>query len=43
MPASLCCMRKDNVKMDLKVTGCEGVELIQLSQDTVQRRKIRFV
>jgi hypothetical protein len=36
-------MREDDVKMDLKVTGCEDVELIQLSQDTVQRRNIRVV
>ena len=36
-------MREDNVKMDLKVTGYEGVEMIQLSQDTVQRRNIRVV
>jgi len=43
MPASVRCMREDNVKMDLKVTGCQGVELIQLFQDTVQRRNIRVV
>jgi hypothetical protein len=29
---------EDNIRMDLKATGCEGVHRIQLTQDTDQWR-----
>jgi hypothetical protein len=28
----------DNIKIDLREVGCEGVDWIQLTQDTDQRR-----
>jgi hypothetical protein len=28
--------KEDNIKLDIKVTGCEDVDWIQLAQDSVQ-------
>jgi hypothetical protein len=31
---------EDNIKTELKVTACEGVEWIQLAQDTVEAKPL---
>jgi hypothetical protein len=33
---------EDNIKINLKETGCEVLDKIQLAQDRVQRRVINF-